>query len=334
MQNFRNVIVIGASAGGIRAVSQALSGIDKDVDAAVLVVMHLSDKSNIENIARTLQKNTKLRCNIATDRGSLERGNVYVAIPNHHLMVVHDEIRVTPGAYENKYRPSIDVLFRSAAVHYGHRAIGVILTGMLEDGTSGMSAIKKCGGLCIVQDPDEAEFSDMPLSVINKIQVDYIEPLKNIGHCIDSIATAPLPRIQPVPEELRIEASLSEKMASDVESLSLIANQSNFSCPDCGGRLWAVKNDILHRHRCYTGHVYTERLLQDLQDSHIDNSVWVSIRMLEEKSNLMLLMGNRAADGQDPSLEQRYQMRARDIDDHIARLKKLLQLLSEDKLKF
>lgn len=334
MNDFRNLIVIGASAGGMQAIAKVLGGLDRNIDAAVLVVLHLSDRSNSSTITNSFQRQTDLQCEEAREGELLRRGHVYVAVPGHHLMVNNGRIRITPGAYENKYRPSIDVLFRSAAVHYANRVIGIILTGMLEDGTSGMIAIKKCGGLCIVQDPDEAEFSDMPMSVINKVMVDHKVGLDDMPHLVRGLLRESLPSEKSIPEALKTESRLAEKMASSISELKKIANPSDFTCPDCGGGLWAVKDDPLHRYRCHTGHVYTERLLQELQDKNIEESVWVSIRMLEEKANMLLLIGQRAAENNDQDLVERYGKRASDVEAHVRRLKILLELLEQDKIGF
>jgi len=330
MNEFRNVIVIGASAGGMQAIAKVLVGLDRDIDATVLIVLHLSDRSNSANIAQSFQRHTELQCEEAREGVLLQRGHLYVAVPGHHLMVNNGRIRITPGAYENKHRPSIDVLFRSAAVHYGHRVIGIILTGMLEDGTSGMVAIKKCGGLCIVQDPAEAKFSDMPTSVLNKVEVDHKVGLDDMPQLILGLLRESLPPQKPIPETSRTESRLAEKMASSINELKQIADPSDYTCPDCGGGLWAVKDDLLHRYRCHTGHVYTERLLQELQDKNIEESVWVSIRMLEEKANMLLLIGQRAAENNDQDLVERYRKRARDVEGHVERLKVLLSLLDND----
>jgi len=324
----RNIIVIGASAGGIGAVKKMVMGLSADLDAAFVVVLHLSTKSNAQNIADILQKQTSLRCLVARDNMLIESGNMYLAPQDNHLMVKAGLLKVNQGPHENKYRPSIDVLFRSAAVSYGNRTIGIILTGMLEDGTSGMWAVKSCGGICIVQDPVEAEYPDMPQSVINKVQADYRVYLDAIPVIIKKIVANALPPSVPVPSGLKVEAEITEQMMSHIEQLEQIADHSNFVCPDCGGGLWAIKNDPTHRYRCHTGHVYTEKLLAELQDAKIEESVWVSIRMLEEKSNMSLLMKERNSD--DPVRAQYYQNRINDIDAHVNRLKKLLILMHND----
>lgn len=329
MDGIRNVIVIGASAGGIPAINTVLGGLPEKINAAVIVVLHVSIKSNSQHIANSFQRNSSLSCSVAANEVPLQKGHLYVAPPEHQLMLKDHKLHLTRGPHENKYRPSIDVLFRSAAVHFGHRAIGIILTGLFEDGTSGMNAIKRCGGLCIIQDPEEALFSDMPRSVINKIKVDYQSKLEEIPLIIKDVLKKPLPPEKPIPQDVKIEAQMTEKMMSDIDQLKKIADHSDFVCPDCGGGLWAVKNDPVQRYRCYTGHVFTEKVLHDLQDEQIEESIWVAIRMLEEKENLLLLMARREENGV-VEMSSYHEDRLADIRSHISRLKKFLNLLNED----
>jgi two-component system chemotaxis response regulator CheB len=324
----RNIIVIGASAGGISAIKKVVAGLEPEIDAAIIVVIHLSKQSNANNIVGILERHTTLPCYVAVDDMPIEPGIIYLAQQDHHLMVKSGTLKINQGPHENKYRPSIDVLFRSAAVYYGHRVIGVILTGMLEDGTSGMWAVKSCGGICVVQNPAEAEYQDMPQSVLNKIKVEHIANLDDIPDIIKNITNNPLPIKVQTPQELVIEASMTEQMMSRIDDLAKIADHSNFVCPDCGGGLWAVRNDPTHRYRCHTGHVYTEKLLNEIQDTKIEESIWVSIRMLEEKSNMLLLMEKR--NGEDTMRPKYYRDRSSDIDTHISRLKKLLTVLHKD----
>lgn len=201
---------------------------------------------------------------------------------------------------------------------------------MFDDGTAGMSAIKQSGGLCIIQDPSEAQFPDMPRSVQNKINVDFIGSLAHIPKILDNILDQPLPPEKPIPRELRIEAEITENMTTEVDQMNKIADRSDFACPDCGGGLWAIKNDPSHRYRCHVGHVYTEELLDNLQDQKIEESIWVSIRMLEEKENLILLMSNRHDGNEDSERIEVYDSRLQEVRKHIKWLKSFLARLNGD----
>ena len=322
--------MIGASAGGINAVKKIVAGLSHQMEVVVVVVIHVSRYSNSAKIANAFQRETSLICREASNEVLLEKGHLYVAPPDFQLMLKDDHLRLNEGPHENKYRPSIDVLFRSAAVNYGHRVVGIILTGLFDDGTSGMSAIKRSGGLCIVQSPEEAEYPDMPRSVLNKIAVDYQANLQEIPAVITEILKKPLPPEKPVPKELQIEAEITENMMSNINEMKEIGDRSDFICPDCGGGLWALKNDPMNRYRCHTGHVYTENLLHDLQEEKIEESIWVSIRMLEEKENLLLLMAKRENEEGEMELSSFHKSRLEDTRKHISRLKSFLSKLSED----
>lgn len=330
MEEFRNIIVLGASAGGIVALSSLIAGLPDDLDAAVLVVLHLSKKSNPDVIVMGFQRQTVLNCQVAREGLQIGKGHLYLAPPEHHMMIKNGQIHLTQGPHENKYRPSIDVLFRSVAVKYRHRTIGIILTGLLDDGTSGMSAIKKAGGICIVQDPSDAEFSDMPQSVLNNMEVDYKASLMKIPSIIEVLMSQPLPPQTEMPVELEIEADITEKLMSNLSQLKEIADRSDFICPDCGGGLWAVRNDPMHRYRCHTGHVYTERLLVEEQVEGIEESLWVSIRMLEERRNLILLMRTHDEQAGNSQLAEASQGRVIEVDRHIKKLKQMLTKLVSD----
>jgi two-component system chemotaxis response regulator CheB len=332
MDKIRNLIVIGASAGGIKAISKIINGLPETIDAAIMVVLHLSRKSNPENIVQIFQRNTSLKCLVAKDETEIEKGNIYIAPPEHHLMVNSQTINLNQGPEENRHRPSVDVLFRSAAVHFGHKAIGVIASGMLYDGTSGMQAIKSCGGLCIVQDPEQAEYADMPRSVLNKIRVDYMAKLEEIPVIIQNILNKPLPPKIEIPHELKIEINITEKLMSDINQLKRIADHSDFSCPDCGGGLWKIKEDPTHRYRCHIGHVYSEKMLHELQDLKIEESIWVSIRMLEEKRNMLRLLSERRNRRDNEETLSSFAKRINDIDEHIKRLKSFVINISTNAL--
>ncbi|GEP52591.1 hypothetical protein FNO01nite_32630 [Flavobacterium noncentrifugens] len=260
----------------------------------------------------------------------IEAGHLYLAPVDHHLMVENEHMIITQGTQENRYRPSIDVLFRSAAAAFGNRVIAIILTGMLEDGTSGMSAVKRCGGVTIVQDPDDAQFPSMPISVMNNMQVDYRSYLENIPLIIHEVLSQPLPPSVAIPKEIETEVNITKRMMSDIDALKTIADHSDFVCPDCGGGLWQIRGEQPNRYRCHTGHVYTEKLLHDLQDERIEESVWVSIRMLEEKANLLKVMASRNTDAENGSAKPQYPRRIEEVEGHINRLKKLLNNLVDN----
>jgi two-component system, chemotaxis family, protein-glutamate methylesterase/glutaminase len=330
MKTSGRTIVLGASAGGIPALRILVEQLNDDMDAAVFVVLHLSPRSNAAIISATLQKHTSLKCVVPCSGDMIKNGCLYIAPQNHHMLIKDDKIILHQGARENKYRPSIDVLFRSAAVSDGPAVIGVILTGLLDDGTAGMSAISRCGGTCIIQDRSEAQFPDMPQSVINQIEIDYEVSLADMGSLLLDIIKKPVPKAVPVPREILIEAQIAENMSSSIGDLQEIAEHSNFTCAECGGGLWKIHDDPVKRYRCHTGHVFTERFLFEDQGLRIEKSVWVSIRMLEERRNLLMLMASSATKEKRAELASENQRRADEMSLHIDRLKVLLSSMATD----
>jgi two-component system chemotaxis response regulator CheB len=330
MHALRSVIVVGASAGGLKAVTQLVSTIPPNLDTAIFVVLHVARSSFGPTLVRHIQNVTSYECVLAADGLAIEKGHLYMALPDHHLLIKPNVMLVTKGAHENRWRPSIDVLFRSAAANFNSRAIGIILTGMLDDGTSGMGAIKSSGGVCIVQEPDEAEFEDMPQNVLNNVDVDYRLPIADMGYVLQDLLSKPQRPEAIVPQEIKVEAGITERMGSSMEDLEKLGDRSNYSCPDCGGGLWEIKNDVIPRYRCYTGHVYTEKILLEKHAEGLEESLWVSIRMLEERKNLLLMMAHRSSKAGDTNLENENHKRADTIGVHIERLKKLMITLEEE----
>jgi two-component system chemotaxis response regulator CheB len=168
------IVVIGTSAGGIRALEELVMQLNTDMDAAFFVVLHLSRKGVGDVLFQRLQQHAVMPCRVAKDRERIKKGIIYLAPPDNHMLVDKGHIVIGKGAHENRWRPSINNLFRSAAANYNSRVIGIILTGLLDDGTAGMATIKRAGGITIVQNPDEADYPDMPLSVLENIEDDYV----------------------------------------------------------------------------------------------------------------------------------------------------------------
>ena len=326
------MVVIGASAGGINAINGLAGKLPEALPMAVLVVIHMAKQSQAQIIAQQLQKITTYHCKVAEDGEELKAGYIYISPADKHMLVKPGKISLVYGPHENRWRPSIDVLFRSAAAAYGSRTVGVILSGLLDDGTSGMSAIKRSGGICIVQEPSEAEYPDMPVSVINNVAVDHRVPVHDMGYIIEDVLAKPHSDI-PVPNDVKVESEITERMVSSITNMEKIGTHSNFTCPDCGGGLWELKHDGFVRYRCHTGHVYTDMCLLEKQSEQMEESIWVSIRMLEERRNLLLNLIWREKDISRNLLLQDYQRRADELAVHVERLKSYLLSLNHTELR-
>lgn len=187
-----HIVVIGTSAGGLEAVDEVIGGLPSHVPASFFIVQHMAPENTGIALLRRLSKHNGFTCKMAIDGETFKPGTIYIAPADYHLLVKEKTVLVTKGARENRYRPAVDPLFRSAAVTHGASVIGIVLTGMLDDGSAGLGAIKKCGGITVVQDPKDATYPEMPQSALNNVEVDHCVPLSEMGGLLDKlIHTAP-----------------------------------------------------------------------------------------------------------------------------------------------
>lgn len=282
------VIVIGTSAGGLHALINLIGQIQEGFPIPILVVQHISGDATGSVLLNALNKHGKLTCVHAENGSQIKPGYLYLAPSDHHLMVDGDlKILITKGAQENRSRPAIDPLFRSAAVAFGNRLIGILLTGYLDDGTAGMQVIKRCGGICIVQDPADADYPDMPKNALNQVEIDYCLPLAEMGGLLYQLISRKIGKRKPVPKDILIEATIAERVLSDLPSVNALGEQVPFNCPGCGGVLWKVGENTAMRFRCHTGHAYTAAFLLAEQTKKIEETMWIALRMFEERKNLL-----------------------------------------------
>lgn len=238
------VIVMGASAGGLWALTEIVSQLQANFPVPILVVQHVSADATGDALLHSLSKNSELICAHAKNKTRMQPGHLYLAPSDHHLMIEDDKsLLITKGAHENRSRPAIDPLFRSAAVTFGAGAIAILLTGYLNDGTSGMEAIIRCGGICIVQDPEDAEYPEMPKNALRQVKVDYCVPLSQMGGLINQILSKKIKKQLPVPDDIRIETNIAKRVLSDLPSVNALGDQVPFNCPGCGGVLWEIKTE-------------------------------------------------------------------------------------------
>lgn len=285
------VIVIGTSAGGLAALKKLISQLHKDFPIPILVVQHISHDATGNIILDVLNKLDTVKCQHAKSGNTLKAGNLYMAPSDHHLMIDSDlKILVTKGAQENRSRPAIDPLFRSAAVAFRNGVIGILLTGYLDDGTAGMKVIKRCGGICIVQDPNDATYPDMPRNALNNVKIDYCLPIAKMGALLYKLIPEKIKKRLPIPKDILIEAQIAERVLSDLPSVDALGEQVPFNCPGCGGVLWKMAKDSTLRFRCHTGHAYTAASLLAEQTSKIEETMWTALRMFEERKNLLTEM--------------------------------------------
>ena len=314
-EKISRIVVIGTSAGGLSALKELISQLRKDFPLPILVVRHISPDATGNVLLNELNKLNTVKCQHAKNGDKLKSGYLYLAPSDHHLMIDGDlKMLVTKGAQENRSRPAIDPLFRSAAVTFRTGVIGILLTGYLDDGTSGMKAIKGCGGTCIVQDPEEAQYPAMPLNALNNVDVDYCLPISEMGALLYRLILQKLRKQKPVPKEVLTEAKIAERVLSDLSSVNKLGDQVPFNCPGCGGVLWQVDKDVSLRFRCHTGHAYTAAALLAEQTKKIEETMWIALRMFEERKNLLTTIAQRKKGVGSKSVLERAKMSQVHID--------------------
>jgi two-component system chemotaxis response regulator CheB len=315
------IVVIGASAGGLEALARLIEQLPPDFPAVVMIVQHMSAEARGDVLIRTLAERGKLPCVQASDGERFLPGHVYMAPSDHHIMVGDGRIMITKGAQENRSRPAIDPLFRSAAVRYGNAVIGVLLTGYLDDGTAGLVAIQRCGGTCIVQLPADAAYPDMPQNALNQLTPDYCVPLAEMGSLLSVLVRKPHAKRVAAPADIVIEARIAERVLSDLPSVEALGEQVPFNCPGCGGVLWKVDSASGLRYRCHTGHAYTAAVLWAEQSEKIEETLWVALRMFEERRNLLITMAQTQSGASRKSSTER----AKQSEIYIERLRAMLR---------
>jgi two-component system chemotaxis response regulator CheB len=318
------IAVIGASAGGLNALVEMVSTLQPGLDIAYCIVLHLSRKGIGDFVVLRLSQITSMPCSLAENGGPIQQDHIYIARPNQHLLVKENHFLLGAGPEENRFRPSIDVLFRSAAAAYSSNSIGIILSGLLDDGTSGMWAIKRSGGSCLVQDPDEAEYPDMPLSVINNMEVDHVASLNEIGTFVADIIKHKKNGKKKVPADVIAESKIAETTAVGIDAIEKLAEVSVFGCPDCGGNLWTMKDDTIKRYRCHIGHAYTEKDLIVRQSETASATLWAALRMMEERKHLLKKMELDYVDKGYQSLTTSSVEKQGEMTRHIDKLKEIL----------
>ena len=280
----RDIIVLGGSTGAIEALQRLCADLPADLPAAVFSVLHVGHGPDL--LASMLDQAGPLPAVTAEDGVLIERGKVYVAPADHHLILADQIIRLGRGPRENLTRPAIDPLFRSAAVSHGPRVIGVVLTGLLNDGAAGLAAVKQCGGVTVVQNPSDAKAADMPLSALRSSDVDYRAPVAELGALLAKLAREPAGPFVSVPSGLTLEVDIALGRASDTPTLMRIADPVALSCPSCGGVLSELRNKPPMRFRCQVGHAFTAEVLDQQKEGSTDEALRVALRIIEERATL------------------------------------------------
>jgi len=261
---------------------------------------------------------------MAQDCESFELGHIYVAPPDHHLLVKQGYLRVTRSLRENRVRPAIDPLFRSAAVAYGARVVGIVLTGLQNDGAAGLLAIKRCGGIAMVQDPTDALYPDMPRSALENVEVDYCVPVLKMGAVLYRLAQEPPAAAPPIPGELRIEANISENPNENHDCAEQLGEQVSSTCPECGGPLWELRDEQLRRFRCRLGHAFTAESLLAGQSEVIEYALWAAVRTMEDRVRILMSLAKGRQEHKQSKIAATYEAQAQELRMQAQQIRKML----------
>ena len=305
-----NIITIGVSADGLEALKTIVGNLPSELPAAVFVVPH-ADAGGTGGLADTLSRVGPLRAASPEDRDPIQSGRIYVAPPDHHMSIEDGCVRVTHGPKENRRRPSVDVLFRSAAHAPGGKVVGVVLGDDLNDGTAGLLAIKKCGGVTVVQDPSEASDPGMPRSAEESARVDYCLPLSGIAPLLSTLAWDAADEDRPAPSEMETEIEIATCETNASGAIEKSGRPSEFTCPECHGVLWELNDNDLLRFRCRVGHAYLAESLHKEQSETEEDMLWEAFRALEEGAALARRIAESERDRNRPEVATRLEESAR-----------------------
>ena len=322
--NNGNIIVIGGSAGALEPLKCIVSVLPRDFPATLFVVLHVSAEAPTF-IPQILTKMTGLEVKHPADGEKIEKGVIYVAKPDFHMLVEGNKVPMSRGPRENRHRPAIDPLFRTAARAYGPRVIGLILSGSLDDGATGLTAVKFRGGVTIVQDPEDALVGQMPQRAMEHSRPDYVLPADEIGRTIVKLITSKraASKREGVPMEEKRPRNEKELDVSDLKAPvegPKNGEPSEFACPECHGVLWEERDGELVLYRCRVGHSYTESALDGEMSQAAEAALWASLRALSEQSALLKRLASRTSESQ----AARYRDQAAGYDEHCETIKKIL----------
>ena len=319
-----DIILVGASAGGVEAISRVVADFQRDLRASVFVVLHISRGRSM--LPEILTRAGRLPAAHPTDGEPIQYGRVYVAPPDNHMLIEGGHIRVARTASENGVRPALDPLFRSAARAYGGRVVAAVLTGALDDGTAGLAAVKIAGGITIAQDPAEAFAPGMPTSAINAGFVDHVLPLRDIPVLLSALVD------EDAVQTTVVDAPVLDPKEPDLETPSLPiypddrpGRPSVFTCPACHGTLWEAHENGLIRYRCRVGHVYSAESMLSAQTDEVDRALWIALRTLEERAALAHRLAQRGRDRGQTWVDAAFTARAQESEREAVLLRELLQ---------
>lgn len=323
-----DIVTLGASSGGLEALKTFFESVAPALPVSFFVASHVPGHHR-SHLPQILEQCGPYRAGFAEHGAEIRPGYIHIAPPDLHLMFDDGRIRLSAGPRENFWRPSIDVLFRAAAVAHGPRVIGIVLSGTLDDGSAGLGAIVQCGGRAYVQDFNEAAYPEMPESAARNVASAEVLRVGEIAARVSRLAgEAPMHPRPPVPKELRMEVRIAEGEAAAAEESMTVGEATPLTCPDCGGPLRRQPGGE-SRYRCHVGHAFGPQTLMDGTQKQTESSLWSAIRQFQQRSNLNRSMAERERQlGRNRGAEI-YEKRAAEGEEHAAVLRSLLTRLAQ-----
>jgi two-component system, chemotaxis family, protein-glutamate methylesterase/glutaminase len=308
-----DIIVIGGSAGALQPVIQIVRGLPSSLPAAVFVALHTSPETP-GMLPRLLGNGSTMSAAYAVDGEPIRHGHVFIAPPDHHLILEEGRVRIARGPRENGFRPAVDPLFRTAAEHYGRRVVGIVLSGGLDDGANGLGAVKRRGGVAIVQHLDEAFVRSMPLAAIRQVEVDHVVPAAEMIGIVVRLAEDGSQQERTTMTTTKKKPDRAVRGVKALVDGSLPGPPSGFTCPECGGALWELQDGEQLRFACHVGHAYSPETLLNGKAAMLEPVLWTALRALEENGAFLRRMADRARDQGLVNIAHGYSERAVDIE--------------------
>ncbi|WP_458095081.1 chemotaxis protein CheB [Roseomonas sp. WA12] len=317
----RDVVAIGGSLGSTAVLRRIIGGLPEGFPAALLIATHVP-ASSAGYLADALAGHSALPIGLAVDGQPVEPGRIYIAVPDRHLMVAEGAIMLGTGPRENMARPAVDPLFRSVALSYGPRAIGLVLTGLLNDGASGLGAIKAMGGVAMVQHPLDAEAEDMPRAALETVEVDHVGRADELAGLLGVLAGSPAGPAGPMPPELELEVAIAAGRRLGSDQLRGMADPVPLSCPHCHGVMSEMRGVRPLRYRCQIGHAFTAEALVASQEGGVGEALRIAMRMMEERVELVTRMAREARESGRNAVAELYESRATEYTGYAATLRR------------
>ncbi|AEV83625.1 chemotaxis protein CheB [Actinoplanes sp. SE50] len=302
----RDVVVIGGSAGAHKPLTQLLSRLPADLPAAVLVVLHLAPGAR-STLAEMLGSACALPVRTAADGEPIRTGQVYVGAADRHLVVDGDVLRLSDGPRQNRVRPAVDALFRAVARWCGPRAIGVVLSGSLDDGAAGLAAIVAGGGLALVQDPAEARFPGMPRAALRVVPQAVTASALDLGDLVAGSAGQPTGAGEGPQEALRWETDMIADGSSDARDRG---EPVALGCPECHGGMYVVRTGRAAHYVCHVGHSYSPQTLLAARDNGLEEALWTAVSVLQEKVMILRELIDQAEKAGEAEVARGYRAEA------------------------